>query len=232
MTTEQIIEEAVGDYLTARREEHVPTSRWYASGALGCWRQRWWVAERKEPDRQPGNKALLVMDIGSTVHRIIQDALGRLPGVQAEVPWRVDTYGGRADLVVPSDVLGVPGPLVVEIKTMAAFGFKRTGKAGVPEPRHALPAALCSYALEIPHFGVLEVNRDSMEMRFTPYELSREWVKECEEEIEEALRLDALGKVPHRIIPGEPEVKDPLGSSAPWQCRYCQFVSACSTEGP
>lgn len=211
--------------------QYTPTSRWFASGVLDCWRKRWYQAERIPPSEQLTCQGMLALDVGSFLHATVQDALCRLHGVTAEVPWRSDTYGGRADLVVTEECpeWPYPAPAVVEIKTVSGYGFKRCAKT--PEIRHIMQGLLCANALNAVGALLVYVDRDSLRIveHWVPLDEGR--AARCRDELEQCARLDAGGRLPHRVIPGVGEVQDPGSDSAPWQCRYCSWQGTCLTDG-
>jgi hypothetical protein len=232
-----LLDEQLRAARAVERDGHVATSPFYASGALGCHRARWYQANgvRGDESCEPDMQAILAMDTGTYLHDRLQEAL-KATGAVSEVTWRLDHLGGRADLLWPG-----PSPVtrahraVGEIKTLSNYGFRRACKVG-PEDRHVLQAMLSCRVLDALGALVIYISRDSFELASWWLDYNSFWRDETKWEIERIEALAGKEDRPLRLVWPDLHhpitVRDPAAPNAPWQCRYCWWRETCTKDGP
>lgn len=238
------LEQLLTDHLRSTRPERRPrVSRFYASDSMSCHRQRWYKAKEVPQDFEPDGQGYAKMQLGNVVHDFYQGALVAV-GAKAEVGWRREPLGGRADLYlrtpVQLDPLGLNGdfvgphedecPCIGEIKTKPSYAFRKIRNSQTPEMPHVIQAACSALELEARSLWMIYVSRD-MECWDIVLQLTDELRAAAELEMRTVIALDNMEEVPDRYIPGTGNVDNPKSKDAPWQCRYCNFRNTCANDG-
>lgn len=250
---------ALGDHMGRLRAEEGP--RPTADGTLlrgsqagACNRRVAFEALGTEMTNDLNTDTLVTFEIGKLYHERIQLALVERFGAATEVMCSYKEQGismsGHADAVYHDGTR----PVVVEIKSMKAFGFdlavngNRFDNHGPgPKKEHLMQAGIYALAPQIKADAIhmIYVNKDTGELA--------EWVIDLDEELihfgtptttvrmmalNEITRLNDVaidvtnGWLPERIVPGygvvDHEPPTATSKNKPWMCRYCSWRDLCA----
>jgi hypothetical protein len=223
--------ELVAAQLRAERQDRplaTPGTRYRISSAMACARQIGFRLLDVPPDLPLPPATLAAFAMGDDWHALIQRAIVQQVGewVDLEVPCHIPgtTIGGHADAVLWDhgvDGIATQARTVVEIKSVASFGFKLAvegidgGPAEGPKVEHVCQAAMYALALDATdlwiiyadkatgaiadwHLGMGDVVDDADGTGSTP-----RWL--AVEEVNRLVGLDqtiGAGMLPGRWIPG------------------------------
>ncbi len=241
------VADALDGYVAALEEERLPDGFLHPSGLFGCARRAVYEFTGTPKSDPPDARAKRVFRVGNILHEFAQAAMSKHPGtviVANEVkvfdPER--RLKGSADSVV---LLADGSWLVVEIKSINSWGFK---KGGLPKADHRLQAACYLSILRrygasatvngvdftIPPLGsdskvrFCYISKDDLKIE----EFDVELTPELEAEIENQLFVIETAILEHELPPRLPYVvstrkdtygqmvKDPL-------CGYCSWATTC-----
>ena len=189
-------------------------------------------------------------EIGNMLHGEIQQAFSTHPDIydfEAEVPVSIPTCmtSGHTD----GTYLAESGErLVLEIKTMRNYGFRKARKEG-PKEEHLMQACAYAIALDIHYIHLVYVCTDATPSRWK--DLARagdmcEWVYNIHDAIEDsgdaplsvvttyfleqhrdmAKEFLDTGVLPEGLTRHWTTSDDDL----PWECKYCSHFDICLTE--
>lgn len=189
-------------------------------------------------------------EIGNMLHGEIQQAFSTHPDIydfEAEVPVSIPTCmtSGHTD----GTYLAESGErLVLEIKTMRNYGFRKARKEG-PKEEHLMQACAYAIALDIDYIHLVYVCTDATPNRWK--DLARagdmcEWVYNIHDAIEDsgdaplsvvttyfleqhrdmAKEFLDTGVLPEGLTRHWTTSDDDL----PWECKYCSHFDICLTE--
>lgn len=237
------------------RDERVDRSlaaatRLRCSDANACARKVAFASLGVPRDVKYSPESLIAFRAGDAYHQMAQEAATSWLDARCEIPvdWTPQglSLSGHADAVYEGD----EGKVVVEIKSMAGYGFKiATGqvKRGdqLPGPKleHLLQAGLYGLAPQIDarwvHIVYIDKDRNttaewlvSIDEPLAHLDGStvRDLVKAEQDRLRVILGELDEGHLPAREIPGFGLVDDPPAAESrdnPWNCRYCSWQPTC-----
>lgn len=227
------------------------------SSAGACARQMAYRYLGAPPDRLMDPAGEVVMDLGTMLHELLQDAIGRrFPDAEFEVPTRIGhLVSGHCDAVL--------APLLFEYKTVGAYAFDkaiglnrkgyRMGTPEGPKIAHVIQAGLNARALDCTTLVIGYLSKEAVSaplaekvgMRpldriLAEWEIAEHvWEPLVDKElarIESAYDIVQHGVLPERIEvmdDGSHVVIDPLAQRPHWRCNgYCPFRYRCEEDGP
>jgi hypothetical protein len=224
------------------------------SDAGSCIRKRGLAAVGAVESNEIAPTSLLAFEIGNSIHDTIQNAFAATEGFHfaAEVPIDLSpldvSLSGHCDGIITMEN---SRKIVLEIKTMAGFGFK-LAQSG-PKREHVAQSGL--YALGVNAQAILLVyvaKEGDYRAGFKPGAVLQ-WEYDLDDEVFPGetvkdvafaemdnfkLAEDHLeaGEIAPRLVPNDDgeliEVENVPGYQArgakPWQCAYCQYNDACA----
>ncbi|MGA0270766.1 MAG: hypothetical protein ACO3ME_10755 [Ilumatobacteraceae bacterium] len=234
------------------------------SDAGSCIRKRGFAAVGAVESNEIAPTSLLAFEIGNSIHDTLQEAFAGTEGFQfaAEVPIDLSPLGvslsGHCDGII---TMPNSRKIIVEIKTMAGFGFKlaASGTSGGPKREHVAQAGLYALGMDASAILLVYVSKEGdFRAGFKPGAVLQ-WEYDLDDEVfpGETVKDVAIaeldnfklaeshletGEIAPRLVPNDAgelvEVDDVPAYMAkgakPWQCAYCQYNDACAVlpSGP
>jgi hypothetical protein len=238
----EMLIDSLDEYVLNRETTREWDGKWHASALFSCERQATY-GKIGTPESDPKDaRTSRTFFLGHLFHDVVQTALrdyfAKHGGGQVyiEVPLAMDEleYASTADAVVHTDA--DDRWLVVEYKTVSAYGFKKT----LPQEYHVMQARSYAMALRrhgsdeyrIPPLGdklrqgvVVYICKDNLDIRLCWFDID----PAIEDEI--ANRMSSLAVLAkHNLLP--PRLPHDGKGNRAWLCNYCRFSTRCYTVDP
>ena len=229
-------------------------TRFRCSDAGSCLRKRGMAAIGAAESNAIAPQSLLAFEIGNSIHETLQEAFAAAEGFtfEAEVPIDLSEFGPSLSGHTDGIITGPDGSkTILEIKTMAGFGFK-LAKSGGPKREHVAQAGMYALGVEADRILLVYVAKEGdfragfkpgavleFEYLMTDEVFDGESVHDVAmAEIDMFKMADDMldkGIVTSRLVPDDSgklqEVERVPGymekGGKPWQCAYCQYNDAC-----
>jgi len=182
---------------------------WSPSGLYKCERARWFDRNAREFRQVNDNITKRNMDIGTVLHGLIQSILSPHYEIEFDIEKTVRWQKHEIRLHGYIDIL--MKDLIVDIKTINQFGFKKLGMAPLHTKKHYINQ-LNAYAIMAnrPVYGVIFINTSDLDYVVDVGTADLELFKED------------MGAIV-RILEDCPK-KTP---NFEWECKYCKYKQLC-----